>query len=208
MQNMQGEKKNSKVGKESQKDQLKIVKSLLEEYFTNLALNLYEIGNLDDSDIKGILSQQEEIVKQYVSDIISSFVFNSKKPVTQRYPAYRHWSVILNLLYNYFFKSNSYGIISHTDFWNRAKWRPSGHRSQQLACTCPQSNLLNLRQIMALLFSLIRSWIRSLFPCCRTLWAQTYFWVVDYSRIFWTWRLDYHPHSIHKTLRFPHSAVS
>ena len=55
---MQQEKKQSKVGKETQKDQLKTVKSLLEEYFTNLALNLYEIGNLDTSDIKGILAQQ------------------------------------------------------------------------------------------------------------------------------------------------------
>lgn len=48
----------SKSKDKPQRDQLKEVKSLIEEYFTNLALNLYEVGNLDPQDIRGILRQQ------------------------------------------------------------------------------------------------------------------------------------------------------
>lgn len=46
------------------------MKKLIENYFTNLALELLEVGNLNGDDIQGILMQQEDIVKQYITDII------------------------------------------------------------------------------------------------------------------------------------------
>lgn len=41
-----------------QQDELKQVKNLIQEYFTGLALKLYDLGNLDQQDIAGILVQQ------------------------------------------------------------------------------------------------------------------------------------------------------
>ena len=40
--------------------------------------SLIEIGNLDNNEIKTILSQQQEIVKQYVIDIAQPFVENKQ----------------------------------------------------------------------------------------------------------------------------------
>ena len=52
-----------------------------------MAVNRYEVGNLDQQDIKGILVQQEEIVKSYVTDITAPFVIKKERgpPQFHRY---------------------------------------------------------------------------------------------------------------------------